>query len=187
MLRFSSFMKIKYIFILFSAAAIASCARASVREPKPGMTLSFKAQIVENAPALKGKVVMQPFRPGEGVASNAVTDQASLMLVKGFTERLNQGSSDLLAVTDDSVSDAHFFIKGYVTQSEVPEGLMKRLRKKLSVFSAEGKMIDLSTERVIISFSVSAQSFERPSPSDLAYQVGARIAAYFIGQDKESP
>ncbi len=186
MLRFFSFMKIKYIFFLFFACAMASCARAPVREPDLETTLNFKAQIVESAPLLKGKVVMQPFRPGEGIASNAVTDQASLMLVKGFTERLNQGSLDLLAVTDGGVGDVQFFVKGYVTQSEIPQGLVNRLRKKPSVFAVEGKMIDLSADRVVISFSASAQSIERLSLSDLGRQVGARIADYFISQDKES-
>jgi hypothetical protein len=180
-------MKKRNIFIIGFILFLASCVRTPPKEAIPETITSFKAQVADRAPALQGRMVIQPFRSGAGVPANPEMDQASLMLVKSFTESVNQDPSQLTVITDDSLSDAQFFMKGYITQYKKASGLVDRWRKKKNIFAVEGKIIDLRSDRVVVSFSAAIHSSEELDLSQLARKVGERVAAYVAGQDQELP
>lgn len=182
--------KLKFSFTLILILCLLGCAKVSVK-PTPQQDtldtkgLTFKAQRVD-AGSLEGGLVIQPFKSGEGVEASAAVEQASLMMVKGFTEVMEKGNSAIDVITDNNTSKARFFIKGYIVKCEKSTGLVDYATKKPNVFAVEGKMVNLDNNRIVIDFSSSIQSLEKSDLSDFAYQIGQKLAAYLVEQSSGS-
>ncbi|MCX5680902.1 MAG: hypothetical protein NT079_01220, partial [Candidatus Omnitrophica bacterium] len=110
--------------------------------------VNFKAQVTGRNCALKGAIVIEPFKSGEDVPASSEVEQASLMLVKGCTEGMLEGSPSLKIITDKDTSRAKFFIKGYITKYKKSEGLIDYVKKEPNVLAVEGKVISLEDDRV---------------------------------------
>ncbi len=176
------------VFLIVAFFSI-SCARwmPKARPQASSEIVDFSAQIVDPHCLLKGNLVIEPFKPGEGVFADAQVSQASLTMVKGFVDTMSQGSSDLNVITDDQTEKALFFIKGYVIKFENPLGLMDRVKKARNTFAVEGKVINLETNRVLVLFSSVARSSQEKNINDCAYATGKRLADYLLSQSKEQP
>jgi hypothetical protein len=182
-------MKIKYYFLLIFIFSLFACARAN---PKivPSANESgvyFEAQVVDPSCVLKGDLVIEPFKSGEGVLADAEVSSASLNMVKGFVDVMKEYPSPLNVIIDDKTDKAVFFIKGYVTSYENPAGMINHVTKKCNIFAVEGKIVHLETNRVVVRFSSRVESFKEKSLSDFAYRIGKRLASYLLGQDQELP
>jgi len=182
-------MRIKYYFLLICIFALTSCARSAPKATPlvKGEVVDFEAQVVDPDCVLKGNLVIEPFKSGEGVFADAQVSQASLTMVKGFVEVMKENPSALNVIIDEKTDKAEFFIKGYITKYDRPQGLINHVQKKRNVFAVEGKIINLATNRVIVRFSSSVQSLKEKNLNDFALMAGQRLASYLLGQDKELP
>lgn len=181
-------MKIKFLIIFFVVLIFSGCARLAAKSTadQSMRDITFKVQKTEGAGFLSGSLVIQPFKPGEGVEATKQTDQVSLMMVKGFTEEMDKKNSSLVVITDDNTSAAKYFIKGYIVKFERSTGFMDFATKKPNILSFEGKMTDLESGLVVVSFSASASSGEKNDFNDFAYRIGQRLASYLSGPSGES-
>jgi len=182
-------MNIKYFFPLVVVFLLTSCAHMAPKDVVPDhpYPVNFEADVVDPNCPLQGNVVIEPFKSGDGVFANDEVSQASLMMVKGFADLMQKGTPSLHVIIDEQTDKANFFIKGYITVYQKPEGMINRLKKKHNVFAVEGKMINLETNRVIIRFSSRVESAQEKNLGDFAYRIGERLAQYFLDQKKGSP
>jgi len=181
-------MKPKFFAIFLLIFCFSACAKLPAKAtPKKDLgDVIFKAQRTDPGSTLEGGLVIQPFRSGEGVPASLETDQASLMMIKGFTEDMAQKKSAINVIIDNNTSKARFFIKGYITKYERSEGLVDYASKKMNVFAVEGKMVNLENNQIVAVFSASVQSIEKIDFNDSAYKIGQRLAAYLIEQSSGS-
>lgn len=183
-------MKLKFFIIFFLIFCLSACAKLPAKATPQQDTqdikgLAFKAQRIDTG-NLEGGLVIQPFKSGEGVEASAAIEQASLMMVKGFTEAMGRGNSAINVIVDNNTAKARFFIKGYIVKCEKSTGLVDYATKKPNVFAVEGKMVNLDNNRIVVDFSSSIQSLEKSDFSDFAYQIGQKLAAYLIEQSSGS-
>jgi hypothetical protein len=148
--------------------------------------VSFKAQVADGSRALRGYIVMEPFKAGENVAATPEVEQASLMMVKGFVESVSQAKSRLKVIIGEDISKAKFLVRGYIVAFDRPEGLIDYVQKKPNVVAVEGKVVSLEDSRVVVDFSSSVQSVEEKDFNGFAYKLGQRLASYLTGQDKKA-
>jgi len=182
-------MNSKYFFLFILFFSLGACSRGATKAivEHSAELVHFEAEVVDPNCPLAGSLVIEPFKSGEGVFSNPEVSQASLMMVKGFADAMQEKPSPLNVIVDDKTDKAKFYIKGYVTAYQKPQGMMNRLKKVPNVFAVEGKLINLETDRVILRFSSRAQSIQDKDLNDFAYKSGQRLARYLLGQDKEKP
>ena len=128
-----------------------------------------------------GSVGIIPFTAGTDVEATPQLDRVSFMMIKGFSQVLNQSDSQKIIFTQES-DDADFIVMGHITQITQPSKFNEWvLGKHKIILSVDGKMIEASTKETVLVFS-DTQSIKNKKSNyeELGQTIGSNVGKFLL-------
>jgi hypothetical protein len=139
------------------------------------------------APLLEtGKsILIVPFLAGENVVASEELKAASLMFIRGVYDEFQDKKARFELMSKENMEKSDFLVEGHVVNWFEPKWFSRIfLRNKDKLLGVEGKMTDLNTGRVILSFEDEiACKGKNISYRDLAHILGVRFGKFILSQD----
>jgi len=124
-----------------------------------------------------GSLYIVPFVPGQGVEANTEVNKIALMLVKGLTECLREGSIPYVILSPEDAKKADMILSGHITRFEKTKGVKNWIPgQKSSFLEVSGKMRDEKTNGLILHFRVpEVQKKQTVDFNSWGYELGRQI------------
>jgi len=150
---------------------------------KPATFIHAGNMIDKNALSKGGKVLVLPFKAGEGVEANEAFDKSCLMIIKGVADSFggNQKHSlDFEAIFSDPGDIADFILEGYITRLEYPSFFRRWvLMDKTINVEVKGQIKRCQSEKVVIVF-VDKMKIESSREKYLGKTIGKNIGNFIL-------
>lgn len=142
----------------------------------------LKPSLLENG----GKLIVIPFKAGEGVTATAMMDKTSLMFIKGLADILQEENSNLEVVLANQAYEADFVMEGHITKIYAPSKIQRWfLRKKNREVAIKGKMVHRFSDEPIFIFTRSRMAPQKTSTyAQLGYWLGQDIGHFISSFEK---
>lgn len=172
--------------VIFFLSVLSGCSFFSAKEAgyQPATVVDFTDKKLVNKAVLSagGKLLVLPFRAGEGVPSNEELDKVSLVVIRGIVDSFNasKGHSKLEIIFSDDRNEADFVLMGYITKMSSPSRLAKWvLRKKQSILAAEGKILQRKSSIPVVTFKEKVKMKDKAF-SELGLELGQKVGHFIV-------
>ena len=128
------------------------------------------------------KVLIVPFKAGEGVESTGELDKVSLMIVKGIAEALDAGGLSIENLSEKNQGEAQYVIQGHIMRYQSPSKIKRIMPfQRAVVLSVKGKMMKVGSRRPVLVFEEEQQAKDRKNDGKyLGYVAGQNIGKFIL-------
>lgn len=170
--------------VVLSAFHLSGCSWFSHRPAQNGKSIPVYSGRILNAPKdlQAAKVLIVPFRAGEGVESTEELDKVTLMIVKGIAEAFETGGLSIEILSDKNQDEAQFIVQGHVTSYQTPSRMKRVLSlKKVISLAVKGKMLKVGSNQPVLVFEEKQQAKDKKTDGKyLGYVAGQNIGRFIL-------
>lgn len=150
-LKFHSMTCFRTLVLGFAIFLGAGCAWFSSSKPSSEL---IHGKIVDRERLKQGgKLLVIPFKAGEGVEASEELDQISFAIAAGLVDTFKKGADIFEIIADGHTEKPELVLKGYITEMDQPHKIKKWvLQRKTIGLGVECKLIEPATGKTLFVF-----------------------------------